>query len=172
MTAAKAGMLGAIPGGLDIEKTYQLMDLYIQECEKLQTIGDVKYLQYSMIQDFCRHTSDAHIPEGISSEVYTCMNYIRCHTNESLGIEDIAWQIHRSRSYVRKRFKEELGINIGAYIARCKLEEAKALLTYSDKSLTEISNYLCFSSQSYFQNVFKKKYGLTPMQYRKKMQHV
>lgn len=71
-----------------------------------------------------------------------------------------------------KHFKEELGINIGAYIVRCKLEDAKGLLTYSDKSLTEISNYLCFSSQSYFQNVFKKKYGLTPLQYRKKTQHI
>lgn len=172
VTAAKTGMLGAIPGGLDIEKTYQLIDLYVQECEKLQSIGDVKSLQYSMIQDFCRHAADTHIPEGISSEVYACMNFIRCHTNESLSIEDIAEQIHRSGSYIRKRFKEELGINIGAYITRCKLEEAKALLTYSDKSLTEISNYLCFSSQSYFQNIFKRKYSLTPMQYRKKTQHV
>ena len=46
------------------------------------------------------------------------------------------------------------------------LEEAKSLLTYSDKTLSEISNYLCFSSQAYFQTVFKKKYGLTPKQYR------
>ena len=100
------------------------------------------------------------------------MSYIRCHTNENLIIEDIAKQIHRSSSYTMKHFKEELGINIGAYIVRCKLEDAKGLLTYSDKSLTEISNYLCFSSQSYFQNVFKKKYGLTPLQYRKKTQHI
>ena len=51
---------------------------------------------------------------------------------------------------------------------RCKLEEAKSLLTHSDKTLSEISNYLCFSSQSYFQNVFKQKFGLTPKQYRDK----
>lgn len=172
VTAAKVGMLGAIPGGLDIEKTYQLIDLYIQECERLQTIGDVKSLQYSMLQDFCRHTADTQIPEGISSDIYACMNYIRCHTNEILSIEDVARQIHRSSSYTMKHFKEELGINIGAYIIRCKLEEAKSLLTYSDKSLTEISNYLCFSSQSYFQNIFKKKYGVTPLQYRKKTQHI
>ena len=89
-TTTKVGMLGAIPGGLDIEKTYQLMDLYIQECERLQTISDVKSLQYSMIQDFCHHTANTHIPEGISSEIYNCMSYIRCHTNENLSIEDIA----------------------------------------------------------------------------------
>lgn len=34
-------------------------------------------------------------------------------------------------------------------------------------TLAEISSYLCFSSQSYFQNVFKKEYGVTPMQYRR-----
>lgn len=171
ITTVKAGMLGAIPGGLDIEKTYQLIDLYIQECERMQTIDAIKSLQYSMLQDFCRRTGDTHIPDGISSEMYACMNYIRSHTNESLSIEDVAKQIHRSSSYTMKRFKEELGVNMGAYITRCKLEEARSLLSYSSKSLAEISSYLCFSSQSYFQNVFKKKYGITPMDYRKGTQH-
>lgn len=53
------------------------------------------------------------------------------------------------------------------FIMRCKLEEAKSLLAYTDKSISEISNYLCFSSQAYFQNVFKKKFGITPNEYRK-----
>ena len=52
------------------------------------------------------------------------------------------------------------------------LEEAKSLLRYSDKTLSEISSYLCFSSQSYFQNVFKRKYGITPKQYREKARHL
>lgn len=169
-TAVKAGFLGAIPGGVDIEKTYQLVDFYVQECEQLQTIEEITNLQYMMIMDFCQRAGETQIPEGISSEVYQCMNYIRSHTNESISIDDVARQVHRSSSYMMRRFKEELGIHIGAFITRCKLEEAKTLLTYSDKSLAEISNYLCFSSQSYFQNVFKKQYGITPMQYRKKTQ--
>jgi len=44
--------------------------------------------------------------------------------------------------------------------------EAKNLLRYTGMTLTEISNYLHFSSQPYFQNVFKQYYGLTPAQYR------
>ena len=167
LLTAKTAMLAAIPGGLDIEKTYQLVDLYIQECERMQTIEAVSSLQYAMIQDFCHRTGDTHIPEGISSEVYKCMNFIRSHTNENISVSDVADHINRSDSYTMKHFKEELGINMGAYIIRCKLEEAKSLLTYSEKSLAEISSYLCFSSQSYFQNVFKKQYGITPLQYRK-----
>lgn len=168
--ATKAGMLGAIPGGVNVEKVYQLIDLYIQECEQLQTIEEITSLQYMMVIDFCQRVNETHIPSGISSEVYQCMNFIRTHTNESISVDDVAKHVHRSSSYMMKRFKEELGIHIGAFITRCKLEEAKSLLAYSKKSLAEISSYLCFSSQSYFQNVFKKQCGITPMQYRKKVQ--
>lgn len=167
---SRVGLMGAIPGGVDVEKTYQLMDFYAQECEQLQSIEEVNKLEYIMVMDFCQRAGETHMPDGISQEVYQCMNYIRSHTNEPICVDDVANHVHRSSSYIMKRFKEELGINIGAFITRCKLEEAKSLLTYSDKSLAEISNYLCFSSQSYFQNIFKKQFDLTPMQYRKKSQ--
>ena len=165
--AAKAGVLSAIPGGIDIERAYQLTDYYIRECERLQTIDDVSHLQYVMLLDLCQRCGETHIPEGISSDIYKCMTYIRNHTNEPISIEDASAHVGRSTSYMMKHFKQELGIHMGAFIMRCKMEEAKSLLTYSEKSLAEISSYLCFSSQSYFQNVFKKQFGITPLQYRK-----
>lgn len=167
IATAKAGLLGAIPGGVDIEKTYQLIDYYIQECEQLYTIDEINQLMYIMLMDFCQRSSESHIPDGISPDIYTCMTYIRSHSNEAISVNDVAAHVNRSSSYIMNHFKNELGIHIGAYIMRCKLEEAKSLLTYSEKSLAEISSYLCFSSQSYFQNVFKKQYGITPLQYRK-----
>ncbi len=165
--ATKVGMLGAIPGGVDVERTYQLVDLYILECEQLQTIDEIKRLQYIMLMDFCKRAGEAQLPEGISAEIYRCMTYIQSHTNEPIGIEDVAEEIHRSSSYLMRRFKAELGMSVGDYITKCKLEEACDLLVYSEHSLAEISAYLGYSSQSYFQNVFKKQFGMTPMQYRK-----
>ena len=100
------------------------------------------------------------------------MNYIRSHTNEAICLEDVAAHIDRSTSFIAKKFKSELGFSPGAYISRCKLEEAKSLLTFTEKSLTEISNYLCYSSQAHFQTAFKKKYGITPRQYRNKTQQI
>ena len=58
-------------------------------------------------------------------------------------------------------------MSVGEYITRCKLQEACDMLVYSDRTLAEISAYLGYSSQSYFQNVFKKRFDMTPMQYRK-----
>lgn len=164
----KLEMLAAIPGGMDVEETYSLTDMYIQECEKLHTIEEINSLNYHMLLDFCARIHACMMPPDMPKELHACISFIHNHTNESISIADVAKQIGRSESYLIKKFRDELGINVGTFIMRCKLEEAKSLLTYSDKSLSEISSYLCFSSQSYFQNVFKKKYGITPAQYRKK----
>ncbi len=159
-------MRSAITGGMDMEQAYQLADVYIQECERSQSVVHVANLEYSMLIDFSERVSQNKIPQGMSREIFDCIQYITHHINEPIQVTDVAAHIGRSRSYLSGHFKKELGFEISSFIMRCKLEEAKSLLTYSDKSLIEISNYLCFSSQSYFQNVFKKKYGMTPKRYR------
>ena len=57
-------------------------------------------------------------------------------------------------------------MTIGRYIQKEKIARAKNLLVYSDRSILEISEYLCFNSQSHFGKVFKKETGMTPRQYR------
>lgn len=160
------GKFAAIPGGMDIEQTYQLIDTYIQECEKLQTEDAVKNLQYNMPMDFAKRVAQQKLPEGISQEVYRCMQYISMHINEPISAEDVVSISGKSRAYLFQKFRQELGMSIGAYLTHCRLREAKSLLRYTDKSLGEISSYLCFSSQSHFQNVFKKHVGMTPMEFR------
>ena len=103
-----------------------------------------------MILDFCQQAGETKIPAGISREVYTCMNFIRTHTNESISVNDVSDSIQKVLPNTMKKFKTELGFTIGAFITRCKLEEAKMLLTYSTKSLAEISSYLCFPASLIF----------------------
>lgn len=52
-----------------MDRVYTLTELYIQECEKLQSIGDVKALTYAMLRDFCQRCAEAQVPSGISKEV-------------------------------------------------------------------------------------------------------
>ncbi len=161
------GKFAAIPGGMDIEQTYQLIDTYIQECEKLQTEDAVKNLQYNMPIDFAKRVAQQKLPEGISKEIYACTQFISTHINEPISAEDVVAISGKSRAYLFKKFQQELGMSIGSYITHCRLREAKSLLRYTEKSLVEISSYLCFSSQSHFQNAFKKNLGITPLEYRR-----
>ena len=155
----------AIEGGLDIESAYQLSDVYIQESEKLQSTEALYQMQYNMLLDFTRRVAQAQLPHDTTSDISKCIQYIKQHTNQAISTSDVAAYVGKSRSYLSHCFKKELGFEMREFIMRCKLEEAKSLLTYTDKSLSEISSYLCFSSQADFQNVFNKKFGVTPNEY-------
>ena len=52
------------------------------------------------------------------------------------------------------------------YIQQEKIIEGENLLKYSEHEVATISSYLGFSSQSYFNTVFKKYTGMTPAKYR------
>ena len=67
-----------------------------------------------------------------------------------------------------REFREETGMSITDFMMQSKLRDAKRLLRHSNKTLAQISSYLCFSSQAYFQTVFKRETGMTPAAYRKK----
>ena len=165
-TVAVVGKYAAIPGGMDVEQAYQLIDTYTQECEHTQSLEAIKVLQYNMLMDFTRRVAAQRLPQGISPEVRAAMQFISSHLNEPLGIGEVSRQCGKSKAWLCARFKQELSISIGKYITLAKLREAESLLRYTSKPLSEISDYLGFSSQPYFQNVFKKHKGITPMQFR------
>ena len=53
-----------------------------------------------------------------------------------------------------------------------KLTEAKNLLTSTNKSISEIGFELGFNEKAYFSNVFKKKTGQTPTEFRQEMRQL
>lgn len=156
----------AIAGGLDVEEAYNLSDIYIRTCESYNNVADVERLHQKIPLDFTERVSREVKLKNVSTTIIDAVHYIKEHINEPLRSVDIAAHVNLSTSYFLKRFKAETGIGVSEYITKCRIEEACMLLSYTDKSLTEISNYLYFSSQSYFQNVFKKITGMTPKQYR------
>ena len=160
------GKMAAIPGGVPVEQAYYMIDIYTQQCEALNTIEEIYTLQYNMLIDFCEQVERFRFPASLSPTVRSCTNFILQHLNEPLTSRDVIEFSAQSRSALSEQFKKQTGYTIGEYITRCKIDEAKTLLKYTDKPISEITNYLAFSSQPYFQNVFKKMTGFTPIQYR------
>ena len=160
----------SIAGGLDIETAYRLSDAYILKAEQIQEIKAIQQLFYTSLMDFTRRVAANRIPPGISPDINKCIQFISARTNHPISVKDVANAVGKSPSYLSKKFKKELGIPLSDFIMRRKLEEGKIQLAYTDKSISEISEYLCFSSQSYFQNTFKKIFHMTPAEYRKSMQ--
>lgn len=167
ITAITLVSRAAISGGLSEEEAMSLSDYYIQYCEDLIDTESISALQYQMIIDFTTRVNKAKDIKSSSQLIQEVVRFIKHNLTNNLDSTIISEQVHMSRSALSTRFKKEVGINISDFIMKERLEKAKSLLLYTDKPLAEISSFLCFSSQSHFQNVFKKINGITPHEYRK-----
>ena len=157
----------AIDGGLDTDTAYQLSDSFIQTAESLTDPDALYELMGRVTYTFAERVKEARMPVSTDGMIQNAIRFIQQNVCEHITVEDVAAHTGFSRSYFSTYFKKELGFSVNAFIMRCKMEEAKQLLKYTDKSVGVISSYLCFSSQSHFQTTFRKQYGVTPLQYRK-----
>ena len=80
--------------------------------------------------------------------------------------EDISKQLNISYSGFRRAFKEFAGSSPSRYMLELKLNEAKLLLSTTNQPIKEISYGLNFENPDYFSVFFKKRTGLTPLEYR------
>ena len=156
----------AIKGGMDAEDALSLSDEYIRKCELMSEVASIVNLQYHMVLDYTRRVERVRLGKNPSKLVMQVTNYVQRNLSRPLDVDDLAKTLFISRTHLSSKFKQETGMTLTDFILGEKIEEAKRLLRYSDKSLTLIADYLGFSSQSHFTKVFKKHSGKTPKAYR------
>ena len=155
-----------IDGGLEPEQAYRLSDFYILKMDSCTTVRQIADLHHIMARDFTGKMILQKKLSVLSKPVMQCIDYIYAHIKDRITIEDLACHTGLSQNYLSRVFKQNLGISISDYIREKKIEKATHLLRYSDKAVVDIANYLSFSSQSHFIQVFENFTGLTPKKYR------
>lgn len=161
----------AIRGGMDVTTALGLSDQYIQKCELTNSVDGITELNYRMIMDFAEKVAKLKIGQDSSVLVVKVSNYVQQHLSEPIKTEDIAKTLFMGRSRLSTNFKNETGMNLSEYITLIKIDEAKRLLRYSNKSFSSIASYLGFSSQSHFSKVFKEATETSPFDYRQMHKH-
>lgn len=155
-----------VNAGMELEQAYQLSDFYILKMDNCNSIEAINQLHKKMAIDYTEKMLFLKKSSVISKSITLCIDYIYSHINSRITIEDLAEYVSLSPSYLSRLFKKELGVSVSEYIIKKKIEKAQNLLRYSDNSIIDIANYLSFSSQSHFIQVFKNTVGLTPKKYR------
>jgi AraC family transcriptional regulator len=110
----------------------------------------------------------------------TNMNYTKCimsaidfiedHLFEDIPPVKVASNIGFSEYHFHRVFQGMLGESVAAYIRKRRLSEMAILLKNSDKSIFDVSSISGFESHEAFTRAFKKMYGVSPIQYKKKAQ--
>lgn len=158
----------AIAGGVSPAEAYKLSDLLINKIDSCTKIEEVAELNRKSLYKFTQMVADAKNRPNLSNYTEQCKDYISKNYHHKIYLEDIAEAIGVSQGHLSRVFKKDTGIKIQDYILKFRIERATNLLKYSDASISEISDYVCFNSQSHFGSVFKHYMGMTPKQYREK----
>jgi AraC-like DNA-binding protein/CheY-like chemotaxis protein len=93
------------------------------------------------------------------------MGIMRCKVDSSL--ESVAAELNIHPVTLSRLFKQKTGINFIDFLTEQRLLKAKKLLTTSDKKIFEVAELTGYQDSRYFAAQFKKKFGETPIHYRK-----
>lgn len=101
-------------------------------------------------------------------DIQSALSYINKHIYNSISLTDIAAKHHVSNSYFSRLFKQSTGMNFVDYITDKRLKKAKKLLTSTELKTYEVATKVGYSEPRYFSQLFKRRTGLTPSEYRVK----
>jgi two-component system response regulator YesN len=92
--------------------------------------------------------------------------YIQENPGADLSLYALSEKFFLNPSYLSRRFKEETGKNITDTVLELRLEEACRLLKETERRINGIASLVGYESPAYFSNIFKRRFGVSPQEYR------
>ncbi len=104
------------------------------------------------------------------NSIYELMvEYLKENIYQNLTLSDICSHFIMGKTQLYKIFKTNNGQSVMDYYNKQKLTEAKKLLREETCSVTQIAEMLGFSCIHSFSRAFKREFGISPMQYKKRI---
>lgn len=155
-----------IESGVNPEDAYGLSDACIQKIESINNIESLKDFEYSMLTTFINLRNEKNKKHTYSDEVEKAIQYIYNNIFKQLSLEEISNYVYLSPNYLSTKFKQEVGISLSDFINKTKINESKYLLAHSNTKISDIALIFNFCNQSYYNRIFKKFTGITPLEFK------
>jgi two-component system response regulator YesN len=150
--------------GIDLSKNVLGADIN-EEFSKIKNIEQFIAFVLRMSEKAFMYIKEKYDAQT-SESVLWAVDYIRNNLHEDISLQSISDRVQLTPHYFSKIFKSETGVNFIDFLTDERMKKALELITTTDIKVEQISEQVGFSSSSYFIRQFKKKFGLTPGQYR------
>ena len=140
------------------------MKLCYQEQASDAFLSSVVYSTLCLIQ-----SSNDTLPASISpysDMAAKTIEYIKNHIEQHFTLQQLADYAHLSPYYFSHIFKKETGYSPLEFVSITKIDYAKLILRTTSVSVSEIAEFLGYSSSASFINAFKARRGISPKKYR------
>lgn len=93
------------------------------------------------------------------------IQYIEERYGENIGLNEFALQVNMNPAYLSVLFREEVGVSYVKYLTDYRMRKAKDFLDQG-KKVVEVSEQVGYENYRYFCEIFKKREGQTPNEYK------
>lgn len=136
------------------ETLYFLLEaMLLSNAELYNEINDIRAAKPSTRKEMYRRLN------GVKDYIDSCFN-------EDITLDDLSKIALMSPFHLLRQFKKNYHITPHQYLINRRLDRAKNSVVYSDASLTDICFMIGFRDISSFSKLFKRRFGLSPQQYR------
>lgn len=111
---------------------------------------------------FQKH-SDTNLQQQLYNDI---CDYIALHISENLKVSELASYFGYNKKYLPSFFRKHSGITVKQYILQTKMEFAKAELSDTNHSISQVAYNIGFNDVHNFSIAFKKITSLSPSDYR------
>lgn len=94
--------------------------------------------------------------------------YLKENYSHPISLKDLSEYLGLSESYTSRLFNRVKGVTIPAYINDLRIDKARELLAHTDDKIYKIASETGYTSTTAFHIAFRKKEGITPIEYRNK----
>ena len=160
----------AVPGYPEISDCISRID---QLCAKrpdgyqLAVKGFLFQLVFLLLSHRQKKSTSPALQTKSLEKIKTILKYVEEHYADHITIDDMAAITFYSKSHFMKFFKAHMGTGFIEYLNDYRLTIAERLLRTSDATVLEIAEKSGFDNLSYFNRMFKRKYGQSPGKQRK-----
>ncbi len=153
-------------------KTVDLLKYYVHNYAKIDYAEEIienyfNVLMYHLVSLVTRHNSGQRTKMSRSQQmVYDFIMLVSEHYHDQRSLSFYTAKLGISTRYLSRVLKQETGKTATAILAEFILNEAKAQLSGSTRSISEIAHQLRFSDPYAFSHFFKRHLAMSPKQYK------
>ncbi len=96
----------------------------------------------------------------------TVLSYLSEHYRERITLERLCGEFLCSRTHLLSSFKKKYGCSVSDKLNELRLAEAEKLITGTNRPVKSIAFDCGFRDAGYFSKVYRKAFGLTPVEAR------
>jgi len=104
----------------------------------------------------------------LTPPIMQALAYMETNFKSNPTLEEAAKKVGFSTAYFSRLFSKQMGMSYTEYLDKIKIKHVQILLTQTNKTIMEIAEETGYCHGNYLNTQFKKHFGMTPGQYRKK----